>query len=184
MYCAVRMYLTEIHIGFRTLFRKLWLSMTLAFLDSHKFITFSCCLRFSCKSSWHKLISVMECHILFNFLQTFHNIWKFKKADITFLLKKYFIFLSKKKWQKLKSIFFHRRNMPASPPGLRPTILVEEPTSPCNEDQDHRRNSASSSKDHRRPSRGRSRSSERRPSSSSDLKHSSHTSSHTNHSIG
>ena len=69
MYCAVRMYLTEIHIGFRTLFRKLWLSMTLAFLDSHKFITFSCCLRFSCKSSWHKLISVMECHILFNFLE-------------------------------------------------------------------------------------------------------------------
>jgi len=74
--------------------------------------------------------------------------------------------------------------MSTSPPGLRPTIRVEDATSPQNEDHDHRRNSASSSKDHRRPSRGRSRSNERRPSSSSDLKHSSHTSSHSNHSIG
>ena len=107
MYCAVRMYLTEIHIGFRTLFRKLWLSMTLAFLDSHKFITFSCCLRFSCKSSWHKLISVMECHILFNFLQTFHNIWKFKKLIcINFLLRKYIRFFCQKRNDKSLNHFF------------------------------------------------------------------------------
>ena len=67
--------------------------------------------------------------------------------------------------------------MPASPPGLRPTIRVEDATSASNEDHDHRRNSASSPKEGRRPSRGRSRSNERRPSSSScELKHSSHKS--------
>ena len=74
-------------------------------------------------------------------------------------------------------LFLDKSNMAtASPPGRGPTIRVtpEDATPP-----ESRRHSGSSPKD--RPHRPRSRSTERRPSSSSELKHSTHKS-HNSHS--